>query len=380
MEDCVACFEFGNASGEVGEESSIAGGDAETLVDDPLCGTDDAADAHRDNSAQGSTSVAGPNTIDVDHSTNNDAHQDEGSVVESAQSNDDRSIRSSNVFFVGGALAATIGAMAAATFIVLSGGKAVFHNVSHWFLTLYFAMVDITLRIDDHLNTELPPPNHHLEKLRKRGMCWVGIGIAHGAFHALWHITSDPRRFGTAWQLKPILCQMAWTCFNLFNTRVMWQAHRDNPPNVWRFFVLTRLLLMAQQIFKTSPYPLFLAIVSGLVFLITTVGLYFLVNRLDCKIEREHVKNGYGLLFSLVGNFIPVLVLWIASFKLGNLLINSALLMLLQTAILSVVVPVSKKCFGGDDHLLWSVGIPSCILGLEVWVLGDAWQQTQSRI
>ena len=95
-------------------------------------------------------------------------------------------------------------------------------------------MVDITLRIDNHFNTELTPPNH-LEKLRKRGMCWVGYGIASGASHALWEITSDTERFGTAWQLKPILCQMSLTCLNLFNTRVMWQAHRDNPPNVWRY-------------------------------------------------------------------------------------------------------------------------------------------------
>ena len=130
--------------------------------------------------------------------------------------------------------------------------------------------------------------------------------------------------------------------------------------------MLSRLLFMAQQIFRTSPYPLFLAIFQGWLFLVVTVGLYFLVNRLDRKIGREHVKNGYGLLFGVVGIMVPVMVLWIASFKLGNLLINSALLMLLQTAILSVVVPVSKKCFGDDDLKLWSVGIPSYILGLEL--------------
>jgi hypothetical protein len=81
----------------------------------------------------------------------------------------------------------------------------------------------------------------------------------------------------------------------------------------------------------------------GVLSLVVTVGLYVLVNRLGRKVEREHVKNGYGMLFGVVGIMVPVIVLWIASFKLGNLLINSALLMLLQPAILRVVVPVSKK-------------------------------------
>ena len=51
--------------------------------------------------------------------------------------------------------------------------------------------------------------------------------------------------------------------------------------------------------------------------------------------------------------------------ELGNLLVNSALLMLFQKAILSVVVPILKK-IGDDDHKLWAVGVPSYILALEL--------------
>ena len=124
---------------------------------------------------------------------------------------------------------------------------------------------------------------------------------------------------------------------------------------------------MAQQIFRTSPCPLFLAIFQGGLSLVVTVGLYVLVNRLGRKVGREHVKNGYGMLFGVVGIMVPVMVLWIASFKLGNLLINSALLMLLQPAILCVVVPVSKKCLGDNDLKLWSVAYPATY-----WVLSSA--------
>ena len=59
-------------------------------------------------------------------------------------------------------------------------------------------------------------------------------------------------------------------------------------------------------------------------------------------------------------------MLWFASLNLGNLLINSALIMLYQKAVLSIIIPALKKCFGDDSRKIWSVVMPSIILALEL--------------
>ena len=227
MDDCVAsCFEFGNASAEeeARDDSPVACGDAGALFDGQPHGTND--DVHRD-SSPGFTSTANTNSIDVEQMINAEA-QDEGSVVESAQS---------NVFLFGGALATTMSGMAMAVFIALSGGKAGFHFSSSLVVVLNFGMVEVAFRIDEHhLTNAEPPPNTPtlFDKLCKRAMCWIVLGIARGISGWFMSITVDPKRFGEEWQLKPVLCIIFNNCLMLFAARLMWQAHRDNPPNIWR--------------------------------------------------------------------------------------------------------------------------------------------------
>ena len=119
------------------------------------------------------------------------------------------------------------------------------------------------------------------------------------------------------------------------------------------------------KVFRASPYPLLSHIFTGRAFLSPTFGIYFVVNRLDHKIQRQHAKNGYRFAFGGAEAVIAYTVLWFASLNLGNLFIDSALIMLHQKAVLSVIIPLSKKCFGDDGRKIWSVGIPSVVLALE---------------
>jgi hypothetical protein len=119
------------------------------------------------------------------------------------------------------------------------------------------------------------------------------------------------------------------------------------------------------KVFRASPYPLLSHIFTGRAFLGPTFGIYFVVNRLDHKIQRQHAKNGYRFAFGGAEAVIAYTVLWFASLNLGNLFIDSALIMLHQKAVLSVIIPLSKKCFGDDGRKIWSVGIPSVVLALE---------------
>ena len=121
-----------------------------------------------------------------------------------------------------------------------------------------------------------------------------------------------------------------------------------------------------QKIGPLTPYPFISAIGLGLYILGLTFGLYFVVNRLDGKIEREHVKNGYKLLVAVANMSALRAVLLLAKADFGSLVINSGAIMLFQKATLSVVVPLCKKCFGDNDLKLWSYGVPSIVFSLEL--------------
>ena len=117
---------------------------------------------------------------------------------------------------------------------------------------------------------------------------------------------------------------------------------------------------------RASPYP-FLETIGTIVYLVCmTVGLYFLVNYLDRNVERTHLKKGYQLLVGSLATLTSYAVLNLASIDFGYLLINSAAVMLFQKAVLSILAPALKNCFGNDDRKLWSYAMPAYILGLEL--------------
>ena len=251
MDDCVAsCFDFGNASAEqeARDDSPVSCSDAGTLVNGQPFGNAD--DVHR-GSSKGFTSTANTNSIDVEQMMINDeAHQDEGSVVESAQS---------NVFFFGGALATTMSGMAMAVFIALLGGEAGLHFSFNLVWVLNFGMVDVALRIDErHLTNAEPPPNTPtlLKKLCNRVICWIALGIARGVSYWFRSIPMDPKRFGEEWwQLKPSLRTIFSNCQILFIARVMWQTHRDNRPNIWRLQVFGCVCFTMHKVFRAFALP-----------------------------------------------------------------------------------------------------------------------------
>ena len=268
-----------------------------------------------------------------------------------------------------GALGTTTVGMTIATFGALGGGKIGLLLTRDIFGITASAIVDSALAIEDRFDEELSMPNTVAlyGKVVKRGICWLLIGVAIGLSNSCARITAEPNRFGEAWQFKPILCEFGY-CFILIwiIARMMLQAHRDIVPNVWRWSVCTITSVLLSTCGRASPYPLLETIGRILYLVCMTVGLYFLVNYLDRNVERTHLKKGYQLLVGSFATFTSYAVLSLASIDFGYLLINSAAVTLLQKAVLSIVVPALKNCFGNDDRKLWSCAMPAYILGLEL--------------
>ena len=96
---------------------------------------------------------------------------------------------------------------------------------------------------------------------------------------------------------------------------------------------------------EPSPYPLIshIFIFTGMAFLSPTFGIYFVVNRLDRKIERQHVKNGYRFAFWGCGGGYCLYCALVCESQPRQLAHRLALIMLHQKAVLSVIIPLSKK-------------------------------------
>ena len=296
--------------------------------------------------------------------------------VQARQSNEEEDTSSSNMLstwrFFFGALAATLTGMTAATFSALGGGKVGLILVRDVFTMTNPGIVDVTLMAGEHATSiteqSNTAPSLSLDtRMIKRSICWIGIGVALGVNNALWYITFQPACSGVKWQPKPILSMIFNSFIHIWLTgRTMMQAHRDISPKLWRWWVCIMSALALGGIGRSSPYPFISWIGDGLVFLISTFALYVVVNRLDLKVEREHVRNGYKLLVASASMFISYQTLNFASRDLRYLTINSVLIMLWQKAVFSVIIPACKKCFGDDDRKLWSYAVPALIFGLEL--------------
>ena len=57
------------------------------------------------------------------------------------------------------------------------------------------------------------------------------------------------------------------------------------------------------NVFRASPYPLLSLIFHGMVFLITTFGMYFVVNRMDRKISESTSRTATGSRSGLSGRY-----------------------------------------------------------------------------
>ena len=289
MEDCAAsCFEFGDASEEAHDDGSSAPrrqlrSNDGVNIDDGRCG----------NSEKGSTSTASPNSIDVEQSTNDEAHQDERSTVESAQSNgipspEDATNHHHRLFFCV-MTAVSIGGMGVATFGVLAGGKAGFTLPKEIFHSLAYGAVDIAVDLNAVMQTH---PATVLPGLRKRGATstsWLAIAILSGSANALRLISFDAKREGTVWQPKAIICLfiVQFVCGIGLVGMVVLRAHCDRQPNAMKWVVLNYSSLFLATSGSSTPYPLISALGNVLSLLSVTFGVYFLV----MKIDNDAVTN-----------------------------------------------------------------------------------------
>jgi len=343
----------------------------------------------------GGTEFLGSPAIKEDHITNSNTRSssdpieaDLGTSVEQTNE-DDRDPPPANegasssstprLFF--GAMAATTVGMTMAVFTSLAGGKIGIFLPYSVFIYISAGMLDLSVMIDDHLNYDAarePTSTSTLyERVVKRGICWISVGIAVGTNRSAWHITVEPERFGEAWQFTAIMSDIIGWCIQTWVIgRMLMQAHRDRVPNVWRWYVCNKTLFLIAYIGQESPYPLIGAVAAWLFIVAMSVGMYFVVNHIDLKVEREHVKMGYRLMTAGAVAAIQILSLGLSALA-DSPLINSAFVMLYQMAALSVLIPLSKKCFVDDERKLWSYAIPAYILPIEltqcILFLGSDW-------
>ena len=366
MEDCAACFEFGGASEEAHDGGPLV---AKNVLD-----------GHRDNSRQGSTSTASPNSIDAEQSTNDEAHQDEGSTVEAAQSNGIPSPEAvgtleqepsgatnhHRLFCVMAAV--SIGGMGLATFGILAAGKVGFALPRSMFQMAAYGAVDIAVDLNvvvqAHPASALSVP----PGIQNRGAAWFAIAILSGSAWALYFISFDAKREGTVWQPEPIVYGsiIFFVCHIGLIGMVMLRAHCDLQPNAIKWFVLNQSLACLTLAGVCTPYPLVSALSGVLSLLVGTFGAYFLVMHIDKDVVQSNVLNGYKLLTGLVMVAILGFNLFITTLSfLGPFAITIAL-MLYQNVSLQILIPVFKLCFGNDERKFWSYPVPAAVLALEL--------------
>ena len=146
----------------------------------------------------------------------------------------------------------------------------------------------------------------------------------------------------------------------------MMQAHRDRRNNAMKWWVLLQTTFILRTVGTSSPYPWLDALGAFLQLITTTVGLYLLVMKVDKDAVQNDVQNGYKVLvgFGLSGS-IQMFNLGTTGLDVNRFAIATAL-MIFQTVVLKVMIPVAKKCFGDDERKLWSYTLPAVVLALEL--------------
>jgi hypothetical protein len=209
----------------------------------------------------------------------------------------------------------------------------------------------------------LPDLHHHV--LAKRGAGWLAIGTLFGLSRVRWNDTYDSARAGEVWQPEPILyAAMSYSGHLILSGGMQFQMHRDNPANMWRWFILYFGSLGLLEIGDCSPYPLLSTVATVVNLLDSTVGLYDVIMHLDTKADPSDIKNGYVYLCACSLATVPHVCLTIASSPFDPLVLSGCL-MLLQKAVLKVAIPAFKRCWGDDkQRKLWTYPLPTLLLGL----------------
>ena len=259
--------------------------------------------------------------------------------------------------------------MTIAAFGVLGGGKCVPYVLRSFLETMAFAAVDAATSMNE-ISDDMGEPNLRTPH-KQRGMCWAVIGILRGAFEAIGQTTFEQKRARAAWQpAKLIFSSIPKFMFVQIGliAGMMLRAHHDRRPNVGKWYFVVIFASLLRDIGDCSPYPLVYFIGMAIYVITITVGLYFLVIHKDRDVEKSDVANGYKLLGGLALSSIQRATLLIAQVDFGGqLLINSAVLMLFQKVVLKVVVPAFKRCYGNDNNRkLWSFAVPAATLASEV--------------
>ena len=190
--------------------------------------------------------------------------------------------------------AVSIGGMGMASFGVLAGGKVGATLPTETFVAIGYGGVDIAVALNvaqesDPAASVLFVPN------ALRAAMWLAIGILQGSASGLWFVSFASKRTGAMWQLEPLLYDFVF-CFivriGLVGV-VMLRAHCDLRPNVFIWYVLHVYGFAAVSFGACSPYPLISALGNVANLLINTVGLYFLVMKIDKSVEQKHANTVY---------------------------------------------------------------------------------------
>ena len=142
---------------------------------------------------------------------------------------------------------------------------------------------------------------------------------------------------------------------------VMMRAHRDRRPNVIKWYILAMSATTLSFVGDCSPHPLISTLSSVLSLLVNTFGRYFLVMKVDKDADQRDVQNGYKLLVATGTSGVQRFTLFITRLEFSAFVVSAAL-MLLQKAVLKVIIPVYKRCFGNDKRKLWSYPLPALVL------------------
>jgi hypothetical protein len=264
---------------------------------------------------------------------------------------------------VGITLMASVVLMGAATFGVLGGGQAGY-LASRGLLQHTGCLCGIiAVMVEDAYEADHAP---NVKLLCETAAKWIALVIPRSVIEIGLYRAFEPDRAGTMWQMEAQLWQVAWYFMAICVWgRWLFRSHLDRRPTIWRWWVIAFGSLYLAQFGACSPFPLISMIGKGMYMLTCTVGLFYAVAHLDKNAEQADVKNGYVMLTCISSWVIVWFSLQITSMKLGGALVTSFVQMSYQMAVLKVLVPASKRCFGDDHRKLWSFKFPAMLLALE---------------
>ena len=197
---------------------------------------------------------------------------------------------------------------------------------------------------------------------------WIALVVPRSVIEIGLYRAFEPDRAGTMWQMEAQLWQVAWFFMAIcIWGRWLFRSHLDRRPTIWRWWVIAFGSLYLAQFGACSPFPLISMIGKGMYMLTCTVGVSYAVAHLDKNAERaDDAKNGYVMLTCISSWVIVWFSLKITSMKLGGALVTSFVQISFQMAVLKVLVPASKRCFGDEHRKLWSFKFPAMLLALEL--------------